>query len=84
MLDRRRTQRMRSLMAARIDFHKYWPTIDCAVRNLSKSGACVELQGDPNTPLEFSIVFTRNDEKRACRQVWRQGNRIGVVFEQAA
>jgi hypothetical protein len=84
MLDRRRMQRMRSYMAARLDFHKHWPTIDCTVRNLSMSGALVEFEGDPNTPLEFSLVFTRDNETLACRQVWRQGNRVGVAFERAA
>ena len=80
MLDRRKTQRMRSFKGARIVFHPNWPVIDCTVRNLSGAGACVEMQGEYNTSLEFELTFLQDNERRACRQVWRQGNRIGVAF----
>jgi len=80
MLDRRKTQRMRSFKGARIVFHPNWPVIDCTVRNLSGAGACVEMQGEYNTSLEFELIFLQDNERRACRQVWRQGSRIGVAF----
>lgn len=45
MLDRRQTPRLRSLKGARILFNPHWPAIDCVVRNLSRAGACLEMQG---------------------------------------
>jgi hypothetical protein len=80
MLDRRKTPRLKSFKGARVDFHAHWPPINCTVRNLSRAGACLELEGDYNTALEFALIFTQNQEQRACRQVWRQGARIGVAF----
>ena len=80
MLDRRKTQRLRSFKGARIVFHPHWPVIDCTVRNISGAGAFVEMQGEYNTSLEFELMFLQDNERRACRQVWRQGNRIGVAF----
>jgi hypothetical protein len=80
MLDRRRTSRLRSFKGARIDFHAYWPPINCTVRNLSPGGACLEMAGDYNTTLEFALIFTQDNDKRVCRQVWRQGTRVGVAF----
>ena len=80
MLDRRKTPRLRSFKGARILFHPHWPAIDCTVRNLSGTGACVEMPGEFNTALQFDLAFLQEKETRACRQVWRQGNRIGVAF----
>jgi hypothetical protein len=80
MLDRRKTQRMRSFKGARIVFHPNWPVIDCTVRNLSGAGACVEMQGEYNTSLEFELTFLQDNERRTCRQVWRQGTKLGVAF----
>jgi hypothetical protein len=80
MLDRRRAPRIRSLKSARIDFNPHWPPIDCVVRNLSNLGACIEMDGEFNTSIEFDLTFQSAQEKRACRQVWRQDNRLGVEF----
>ena len=30
--------------------------------------------------LAFDLTFTQDLERRTCRQIWRQGNRIGVAF----
>lgn len=80
MLDRRKSQRMRSYRGGRIVFNRHWPEIDCTVRNLSASGAFLELSGEYNTALEFDLTFVREHETRPCRQVWREGNRIGAAF----
>ena len=80
MLDRRKTQRLRSFKGAHIFFHPNWPVIDCTVRNLSGAGACVEMQGEYNTSLEFELTFLQDNERRTCRQVWRQGTKLGVAF----
>ena len=80
MLDRRTTPRLRSFKGARIIFHSHWPAIDCTVRTLSGTGACVKMQGEFNTALQFELTFLLEKETRACRQVWQQGHRIGVAF----
>jgi hypothetical protein len=80
MLDRRKTQRLRSFKGGRIVFNPHWPVIDCTVRNLSKAVACIEMQGEFNTSLEFELTFVQENERRVCRQIWRQGPRLGVAF----
>jgi hypothetical protein len=80
MLDRRQSPRLRSFKEGRILFNPHWPVIDCTVRNVSGAGACVEMKGEFNTSLEFELTFVQDKATRACRQVWRQGNRIGVAF----
>jgi hypothetical protein len=80
MLDRRRAPRLRSLKPARIDFNPHWPPIECVVRNLTDLGACIEMAGGFNTSIEFDLTFLSAQEKRACRQIWRHDNRLGVEF----
>lgn len=80
MQDRRRAPRVSTRKAVRIDMHPRWPTIDCMVRNISGQGACIEMSGEFNTSLNFDLITLANHSKRACRQVWRQGNRLGVAF----
>lgn len=80
MLDRRQTPRLKSLKGARLTFNPHWPTIDCVARNISRDGACIEMDGDYNTSLQFELKFPQENEARTCRQIWRQGNRIGVAY----
>jgi hypothetical protein len=80
MLDRRQSPRLRSLKGGRIRFNPHWPTIDCVVRNLSRAGARIEMAGEFNTTIEFELTYLQDSETRTCRQIWRQGNRIGVAF----
>ncbi len=80
MQDRRTAPRLRSLKGGRIEFNRHWPPVECVVRNLSRQGACLEIDGQYNTSLEFSLTFLQANETRSCRQIWRQDNRIGVAF----
>ena len=80
MQERRQTPRQPSFKAGRILFHTHWPTIDCTVRNHSSAGACIELPGECNVTLGFALTFAREHKIRGCRQIWRQGKRIGVAF----
>ncbi len=80
MRDRRTAPRISTRKAVRIDMHPRWPTIDCMVRNISPNGAYIEMPDAYNTSLAFDLVFVAVSHRRACRQVWRQGNRLGVEF----
>jgi len=75
--DRRESPRQRMLKIGRT----YWPngdSIECEVRNLSLSGAQLEVRGPiPNT---FELVIDCDRYRRTCFVVWRNGSRIGVKF----
>jgi hypothetical protein len=55
--------------------------IDCVIRNISATGAALEV----NTPLWFPDVFvlviTSDASSRRCRIIWRNEKRIGVAFD---
>ena len=80
MQDRRRSPRISTRKAVRIDMHPCWPTIDCMIRNISAGGAYIEMSGEFNTPLDFDLITLANHSRRACRQIWRDGARLGVAF----
>jgi hypothetical protein len=53
----------------------------CAVRDVSKTGAGLDLAGDVSLPGVFKLVIEMETAQRRCRMIWRNENRMGVVFE---
>jgi hypothetical protein len=53
----------------------------CCVRDATNLGACIRLNGLSIVPSEFGISFDRFRTMRLCRMVWRQGDSLGVAFE---
>jgi hypothetical protein len=79
MDEHRAAQRRRLLKAGRILFGG-GATIDCTVRNLSETGAALEVTSPVGIPDEFTLVIGADDIRVPCRVVWRKETRIGVHF----
>lgn len=56
------------------------PLVPCVIRNLSDTGACLELDHTGGIPDDFSVIIKPEDVKRNCRTVWRTDKRIGIQF----
>ena len=56
------------------------PAIDCTIRNISETGAALEVKSPVGIPDEFTLLIKPELLKRNCRVVWRLANRIGVHF----
>ena len=69
--------RQRVLKGARIQFGG--GSIDCTVRNISETGAALEVTSPLGIPTEFTLVTEA--ARRPCRVVWRKEKRIGITFE---
>ena len=55
--------------------------IDCTVKNLSETGAALEVVSPLYIPDRFTL-FVRSDQlKKPCHIVWRKEKRIGVAFD---
>ena len=76
--EQRSTQRRTTLKGGKIVFNGGRSTIDCTVRNISETGAALDVQSPLGIPTEFTLV-TETDS-RPCRVVWRKEKRIGVRF----
>lgn len=56
------------------------PGIDCVIRNLSDTGASIEVASPVGIPDDFTLLIRPETIKRHCRVEWRLANRIGVQF----
>jgi len=76
--EKRATFRKRVLKTAQIILSDKAPKLDCAVRNLSNTGACLQLSTTYGIPMSFDIVL--DGVRRPCRVVWRTDTKMGVTF----
>jgi hypothetical protein len=79
MNERRKIIRRRTLKAGSITFNRA-AGIDCRVRNLSPSGACLEVTSQVGIPNDFVLVVEHEHLTQSCHVIWRSGMRIGVEF----
>jgi PilZ domain len=80
MEEHRKAPRHRTYKAAHIAFVGRAATIDCVVRNLSDTGAILEVASPIGIPDAFDLVFKGDDPARPCRVTWRKETKIGVEF----
>lgn len=78
MMVTERARRDRVLKTGSITFGG--AAIDCVVRNMSSTGAALEVASPVGVPDEFVLVIAADDVRRQCIVVWRKGKRTGVAF----
>jgi hypothetical protein len=78
----RAAPRQRVFKAGTIEFGG--STIECVVRNISETGAALEVASPLSIPAEFNLLISGNIAKRPCRVVWVKDKRIGVAFRPAS
>jgi hypothetical protein len=79
MQGKRISPRRRILKAGSIEFGG--GVIDCNVRNLSETGAALEVFTPLFIPDRFMLLVRTDQWKRPCHVVWRKQRRIGVAFD---
>jgi hypothetical protein len=55
--------------------------IDCVVRNLSVTGAAIEVSNQAGIPERFILVMPDDELRLLCHVVRRTEYRIGVAFD---
>jgi PilZ domain-containing protein len=78
-MERRRAPRHRTFKGGTISFVPAG-SIDCVVRNISTTGACLELAGPAGIPHDFMLVIKPECLQRSCHMVWCEALRMGVRF----
>jgi PilZ domain-containing protein len=76
--EKRTIFRKRVLKTAQIVLSDKAPKLDCAVRNLSTTGACLQVSTTYGLPMSFDVVI--EGTRHQCRAVWRTDTNIGVMF----
>jgi hypothetical protein len=78
MVKTRSAPRHRVLKAGTIEFGD--GAIGCLVRNLSTTGAALEISSQVEIPDRFALVVPGDGLHLRCDVVWRKSYRIGVTF----
>jgi hypothetical protein len=55
--------------------------LTCRVQDVTNSGAGIELHTLNLLPLDFELSFDNFHTVRECRVIWRQGDFVGVAFQ---
>lgn len=79
MQEKRGIFRKRVLKNAQIILSEKAPKLDCAVRNLSETGACLQVSTTFGIPTNFDVVI--EGVRRPCRSIWRTDTKMGVTFD---
>jgi hypothetical protein len=77
--ERRNSTRSRVLKGAKIILGAS-SVIDCVVRNVTNSGARVQIANTVELPEDLGLTFDGGRSIRDCRVVWRTVTETGVKF----
>ena len=78
-IEKRGARRYRVLKGATIAYEGNG--LACTVRNLSSSGAAIELASAVSLPPSFMLVIETDRLIRRCHPVWSNDRRVGVAFD---
>ncbi len=78
--DRRSRPRNRVLLAGKIVYGSGF-TADCAIRDLSSSGACLRLPENQALPSDFYLIVVRAGSAHRARTTWTRYPLAGLAFE---
>jgi hypothetical protein len=77
--ERRKSTRSRVLKGAKIILGTS-SVMDCVVRNVTNSGARVQIANTVELPDDLGLTFDSGYSIRQCRVVWRTMTETGVKF----
>jgi PilZ domain-containing protein len=78
MFERRAQPRQRIFKAGTIEFDGR--AVNCIVRNISASGAALEVASPAGIPHEITLHIETHELRQHSYIVWRKEKRIGVAF----
>ena len=78
MSEARKLDRARSILGAHIIFNNRNSTVDCQIRNISKSGARLAISNTFTLPEEFDIEVPQKGRTYRARLCWRDEQSAGV------
>lgn len=78
--DKRTSPRTRTFLQGKVVFNNRMSTMDCVVRNVSSTGAKIQLTGAVTLPDVFELSIPQKGETVRVRLRWRRGDEAGVSF----
>jgi PilZ domain-containing protein len=78
--DRRASPRVKTSLRGCISYDKHAAAADCLVRDMSDTGAKLELSENVVIPYLIDLYIPKKDETLRANVLWRYGDLIGVAF----
>ncbi len=78
--EQRRARRPRVLLSGRLVFGDADMTADCAIRDLTETGARLKLSGPAALPARITLIEVGSGKAHECEVSWRRLPEIGVRF----
>lgn len=83
-IENRKRKRVSTLKKGQLIFNNSHCVVDCTVRNISETGACLELPCFIELPDTLTLMIP-GGPKRECEVMWVSNNKLGVrFFDQSA
>ena len=76
--EQRNKPRLRTIKGGSIMFGSA-AAIDCIIRNMSDTGAALEVESPVGIPDDFTLLIRPEILKRRCQVVWRKERRLRPV-----
>jgi hypothetical protein len=80
MDEHRSSRRQRVLKSGKIIYNNGSIVIDCTIRNISETGAQLQIPTSVGIPDRFDFSETMGGTRRPVMVLWRKGDRIGIRF----
>jgi hypothetical protein len=78
--NKRIAARSRTLKSAKIVHLDKWQVVDCAVRDISATGAKLQCKEQMAVPNELRFLLVSDNTIRRARVAWRRDDLIGIEF----
>lgn len=78
--EQRQDIRKRTFLKGRIHFNKGASSMDCLIRDMSVTGARLELSETSTLPEVFDIYVPQKDETFRATLRWRRDGAVGIAF----
>jgi PilZ domain len=80
--EKRSAPRTRAFLKGKAIFNNRQSTLDCLVRDISATGARLEVSNAVLLPDAFDLYVAQKDTTMRARITWRRDGEIGVEFDQ--
>lgn len=79
--DQRASPRSRTFLPARVEIAEIGIAAPCTVRDLSETGARIQISGSVTLPPSFTLHIPRFDRRVRVTRRWHRGDFVGVSFD---
>ena len=77
----RTAPRVRSFLRGEIVHSNGAIRIECVVRDISESGARIQVSSAVTIPEHFDLVIPQRNQREKSRVMWQHGTEIGLAFQ---